>query len=216
MTGIVLNPVTSNNPISATPLSPTLGRQGELLIAGLHGKYGTAAINKALFNFNVTAQTVPLVSSGQTSVFSVWNPPSSSTLAEMVDTEIGQVLATTVVNTIGWYVSTGSAALAGTFTTKGVPFGASSPNYFSARAGDIPNGQMIPYTSYTHSGIPARIDIIGAFGATSDAGMTLPNKVYDGRLWLTPGNIISAMVSTQTFTSAGLDVSCRWTEWPFV
>ena len=210
--GFVLNPVTANNPISSNPLPPSLGRQGEELISELHGKYGTAAMNKALFNFNVTAVAIPVVSSAVASVFTLWNPPSSGVLAEMVDTELGQVLATTVVNAIGWYFTSGSGALAGTFSTKA----AANTNYFSARTGDVPNGNVIPYTAYTNSGIPVRVDIIGSFGAVTDAGMPLPAKIYDGRLWVPPGVAMSVLASTAITFTAGLDVSCRWIEWPFV
>ena len=210
--GMVFNPATSNNPISANPLPPLMGRQGEYVVSGLRGKYGTMAMNKSLFNFNVTAVTVPAVAITMISVFSLWNPPSSGVLAEMVDTEVGQVLATTVADTVAWCFSSGSAALAGTFTTRGV----ANTNYFSARAGDFPNGQAIPYSAYTHSGTPVIVDMVGSFGGITDPGLALPTKVYDGRFWVPPGTVISACMSTAAGTGSGLDLSCRWVEWPFI
>lgn len=210
--GFVLNPVTSNVPISGTPIPPAMGRQSERLASQARGKYGTAALNKGVYTFNVTAQTIPVIASGLVSVFSLWNPPSSGILAEMVDTELGQVLAATVVDTVGWYFSSGNLALAGTFTTKAVAL----TTYFSGRVGDTPNGLVVPYTAYTHSGTPVRADIIGAFGATTDVSGILPAKVYDGRLWIPPGTVMSVAMTTAAGTASGLDVSARWIEWPFV
>lgn len=210
--GIVTNPCIANNPVSSNFLVPTLGRQGDQLKSDLHGKFGTAAMNKSLFNFNVTAVTIPVIASGLVSVFTLYNPLSSGTLAEMVDTELGQVLATTVVDAVGWYASNPTLSSAGTFTTKAVAL----TNYFAARVMDTPNGQVVPYSAYTHSGTPVRVDIIGSFGATTDAGLALPAKVYDGRLWLPPGIAMSVAMTTAAGTSSGLDLSCRWMEWPFV
>lgn len=210
--GTVVNPVTANVPISANPLPPIMGRQADRIKSSLRGKYGTAALNKGLYSFNVTAQTIPVVASGLVSVFSLWNPPSSGVLAEMVGTDIGQVLVTTVVDAVGWYFSSGNLALAGTFTTKAVAL----TTYFSGRVGDTPNGNVIPYTAYTHSGTPVRCDIIGSFGGVSDINFSLPSKVYDGKLWIPPGTVMSVAMTTAAGTASGLDVAASWIEWPFI
>jgi hypothetical protein len=208
--GNVYNPYTTGVPDS-TQTPPNLGRQGEALNSDVHGKFATAGNRKALFSFNVTAVTIPVVASGLVSVASLWNPPSSGVMVELVDTELGQVLATTVVDTVGWYMSTGNLALAGTFTTRGV----GNTNYFSGRVGDFPAGQAIPYSAYTHSGTPVRVDIIGAFGAVTDASMTLTEKFYDGRLLVPPGSVISVAMSTAAGFTSGLDVGFRWMEYVF-
>src|SRR5438270_7545683 len=118
---------------------PTQGKQGDLAVALGHGDNFTSAYRKNVFAFNRTAVTLPVVASGLVSVFSLWNPVNSGVLGELIDTEVGTVLATTVVDVVGWYASAGAAALAGTFTTKAVAFGGTSPTYFSARLGEIPN-----------------------------------------------------------------------------
>ena len=210
--GFVLNPATSNNPISGNPIPPLMGRASDLVVSELRGKYGTMAMNRSLFTFNVMAIAIPVITSGVVSLFSLWNPPSSGVLAEMVDTEIGQTVVATIVDAIGWYMSSGNLALAGTFSTKAV----ANTNYFSARTGDTPNGQIVPYLAYTHSGTPVRVDIIGSFGAVTDIAMTVPMKVYDGRLWVPPGSVISVCASTTVTTAVGLNLSARWAEWPFV
>ena len=210
--GLVQPLAQTNNPVSSNPVPPSLGRQGELWCAEIRGKYATAAINRGLFKFNVTAVTVPVVASGLVSVFSLWNPPSSGVIAELVETTVGQVLATTVVDVCAWYASFGNLALAGTFTTKSVAL----TNHFSARIGDSPNPNITPYTAYTHSGTPVRVDIIGSFGATTDAGLSLPSKQHDGKLLVPPGTVVSVAMSTAAGTSSGLDLQCDWMEWPFI
>ena len=208
--GNINNPTIIKNPVGLQ-VPPNLGYQGEALNSDIHGKHWTAGYNKNLFNFNVTGVQIPVVASGLVSVFTLFNPPSSGVMGELVDTEMGQVLATTVVDTVGWYFSSGNLALAGTFTTKGI----ANTNYFSARTGDVPNGQIVPYSAYTHSGTPVRCDIIGAFGAVTDASFALPQKFYDGRILIPPGVALSVAMSTAASGAANLDLSCRWTEWPF-
>ncbi len=208
--GNVYSPAGTSLPDSSQ-VPPNLGRQGEALNSDIHGKHYTATSRKTMFSFNVTAVTVPVIASGLVSVFTLWNPPSSGIMGELVDTELGQVLATTVVDTVGWYASFTNLALAGTFTTKATPL----TNYFSGRLGDTPAGGIIPYTAYTHSGTPVRVDIIGAFGAVTDASMTLTEKFYDGRVLIPPGTAMSIAMSTAAGFTAGLDLGCRWTEWQF-
>lgn len=208
--GNVYSPVGVKQPDSAQ-IPPMLGVQGEALNSDIHGKHFTTAYRKNLFSFNVTAVTVPVIASGLVSVFSLWNPPNSGVVGELVDTEVGQVLATTVVDTMGWYFSNGSKALAGTFTTPSV----ANTNHFAGRVGDVPNNQILPYTAYTHSGTPVRFDMVTMFGAVTDASMSAPSKFYDGRVLIPPGTVISIAMTTAAGTTSGLDLSARWAEWPF-
>lgn len=208
--GNVYNPFTTAQPDSVQ-IPPALGRQGEALNSDIHGKFATAAARKSLFSFNVTAQTIPVIASGLVSVFTLWNPTGSGVMGELVDTELGQVLATTVVDTVGWYMQSGSAALAGTFSTKAVAL----TTYFAGRIGDQPAGQIVPYTAFTHNGTPTRVDIIGAFGAVTDASMTLTEKFYDGRVLIPPGTVMSVAMSTAAGFTSGLDIGARWIEYPF-
>ena len=187
------------------------GRQGEQLNANIHGDWYNANMRKGLYTFNVTAVTVPVIASAMASVFSLWNPTSSGTIAEIVSIQSAQVLATTVVDTLGVYFSSGSKALAGTFTTPAV----AGTNYFSSRIGDTPNGQVVPYTAYTHSGTPVRCDIVSDYGATTDAGFWIAEKQYNGRLILPPGVVISLAMSTAAGTASGTDLQVTWAEWPF-
>lgn len=194
-----------NQSDGATP-PLTSGRQGEQLASELHGKFYTANYRGKLYGFNRTAITLPVITSGLVSVFTLWNPTNSGVVAELVDTELGEVSATTVVDVVGWYFSSGTAATAGTFATAGT--------VLSGRIGDNPANKVLAYTSYTHSGTPTRVDMIGSFGAVTNANAALPSKLYDGRLILPPGVAISVAMSTAAGQATGLDLSARWIEWP--
>jgi hypothetical protein len=205
LTGQVRNPATALVGTGTTQ-SLSLDSHGALLTSDAHGRWFAANYRGKVFSANVTAVTIPVVASGLVSVFTLYNPPSSGVIGEIISTEIGQVLATTVVDAVGWYFSTAALTALGTFTTLGTPQ--------SGRVGDSTANAIKFYSAYTHSGTPVRIDIIGSFGATTDAGLALPQKVYNGRLLLPPGIAMSVAMSTAAGTASGLDVGAGWAEWP--
>ncbi len=209
LVGSVLNPASTSQPDGSTPLFGC-GRQSEMLTSGIHGTYYTAAYRRNVFRFNVTGVTVPKVAGTLVSVFSLWNPPSSGVVGELISVDTATVLATIVVNAYGWYFTSGSAALAGTFTTPSV----AGTNHFSARIGETPANQIQPYTAYTHSGTPVRVDIIGGQGAVTNPTSLNPRKDYNGRLVIPPGTVISFAASTAAGDAAGTDIEAVWTEWP--
>ncbi len=209
LVGNVANPATTSQPDTAQPLI-TSGRQSEMLISSIHGKYYIAAYRKTCFRFNVTAVTLPKVAATLVSVFSLWNPPSSGVVAELISTDMVGISATFVVDAIGWYFSASNLALAGTFTTPSVAL----TNHFSARIGETPGNQVQPYTAYTHSGTPARVDIAGGYGAATNTTGWNVHKDYDGRVVVPPGTVISLATSTTAWTGSGADLEVVWSEWP--
>lgn len=208
----VVNPNTANVADGYQPAHPIGGRQGEQLIAQMHGKYFAANLRKNVFKFNVTAVAVTVVANNLVSVFGLYNPPGSGVIAEMISTEVGQDAAATIVDTLGWYFSNATLSAAATFTT----LAAANTNYFSGRVGDVPSGAVRPYTAVTHSGTPVRCDIVCSWGATTDAGLFSVPKQHDGALLLPPGILMSLAVSTTITTAVGLDLACSWAEWPYV
>lgn len=211
--GLVQNPESVNQTPGGALISPSMGRHGELFVSSVHGKYFYANLRRRLFNFMVTGVTVPVVASNLVSVFALYNPANSGVVAEIVDAEIGQVLATTVVNMFNWYQSNGAAAAGSTFTTPGV----AGTNFNSGRVGELPVGnRVVPYSALTHSGTPVRADTIGSHGATTNANSSMIRKEYDGRLILPPGTVMSIATSTAAGTASGLALAATWIEWPFV
>lgn len=181
---------------------------GALGVAGIHGDYFEANFRQKVYSANVTAVTVPVIASGLVSVFTLYNPVGSGIIMEMLRATIGQVLATTVVDVAGWYSSTPALTALGTFTTLGTPR--------SGRVGNSVTGIGKFYSAYTHSGTPVREDIIGSWGAVTDAGMSLPDKMYRGELLLDEGAAMSVAMSTAAGTTTGLDIQATWAEWPKV
>lgn len=212
MASLVASPVAANYADGTTPASPLAGKQGEALAADIHGKYFAAAVRGKVFKFNRTAVTVPVIAATLGSVFSLYNPPGSGVVAEVIHTEVGQVLSTTVVDTLAWYFSNATLTALATFTTLAV----ANSTLFSGRAGDTPSNGVLAYSAVTHSGTPVRADMVASFGATSDA-VVMPaiQKIHEGTLLLPPGIVMSLAMSTAAGTGSGLDLGVCWAEWPY-
>ncbi len=205
--GNVVNPYTTAQADNTT-VALAQGRNSELLISEIHGKYFNAAARGALFSFNVTAVTIPVVASGLVSVCSVYNPVGSNRLVELVDMDIGMVLATTVVDTIGLYVSSAVLTAKGTFTTAGTPQ--------AALLNSNLRGVAIPYTAYTHSGTPTRWMPVAMFGAVTTTSNLIAHYNFDGKAVLTPGSVVSVATATAASNAAGSDINISWLETPIV
>lgn len=212
MAGLVINPTGVLLGDGTSQANNAFGKQGEQIGADLHGPAYEAACRGKVFKFNRTAVTVPVVAATLVSVFGLYNPATSGVIAEVITTEVGQVLATTVVDTLAWYVSFGSNASGATFTTPAV----ANTSYFSARIGEVPGGQVVPYNAVTHVGTPVRVELIAAFGATTDA-VVMPSvaREHKGGFLIMPGTLASLAMSTAAGTASGLDLGVTWAEFPY-
>jgi len=203
--GIVRNPAAASMAVSTEAQLP-LSEHGAVQAQDVHGKWFEANYRGKLFSFNVTAVSIPVVASGLVSVCTLHNPPSSGLVGEIVSVTLGQVIAATVVDTVGWYSSSVALTAAGTFTTIA-----------QARSSTVqssPANGIKPYSAYTHSGTPVREDIIASFGATTNTTASVIEKQYDGRLLLPAGIAMSVAMSTAAGTTSGLDIQVVWAEWP--
>lgn len=217
MSGVV---VSQNEVFTQAPPSTSLpdsnynpqlgGKAGEAIVAELHGKYYTQAYRGKVYMANRTAVTVPVVASTMVSVFSLYNPVSSPNVVELVDMDIGLVLATTVVDTVGIYWQNGATAAAATFTTAGVL----GTNFFNANVGTAASNQATFYSALTHSGTPVRIKIISQFGAVTSTNDSPIHYDFDGKVILPPGSLISVAMSTAASTASGVDLALTWAEYP--
>ncbi len=219
MSGLVYNPVPSNLGDGAQQQNNVFGRQGEQLDGDLHGKYFNAAVRKNVYKANVTAKTILQVAANVASQFSFFNPSGSGVLAEIITTEVGLVLPTTAPDTLAWYYITANQ-IAAAGNTPPVALVAGT-NYFSARVGDTPNAQCIPYGTYTYgtSITPTRVELIASMAATSatgDQAINQPYKNHDGMLIVPPGIFMTVLASTGAYTGSALDLGITWAEWPFM
>lgn len=209
LVGRVFNPFTSRSGDNVdVPLSA--GRQGELLTSEFRGKYANAASRGALFSANVTAVTLPVIAATLASKFALVNPVGSGVDLELVDFDMGTVLATTVVDTVGIYESHGNNAATATLTTAGVV----GTNVFTGQlnASGAPKGQF--FSALTHVGTPVRVAILGFFGATTTTWSGSFHVDFDGKIIVPEGTIISVAMSTAASTASGVDLGIRWLEIP--
>lgn len=176
-------------------------------VSELHGKFYKANYDGRVFSANVTAITLPVIAASLASKFALFNPSGSGVNLELIDFDLGQVLATTVVDTVGIYGQNGPVAAAATFTTLGTVLGG---KLVDAASG----GQARFYSALTHSGTPTRIALLGTFGAVTNPTDSGIHYEFDGRLIVPPGGLISVAMSTAAGTASGLDVGIRWAEWP--
>lgn len=207
------NPFAVSLPAGATPQLHTIGRGGEVLAAQTHGKWYYGAYYGRVYSFNVTAVTVPVLATSMVSVFAVYNTVGNTVNAELIDFDLGVVLLTTVVNTVGLYWQGPTLAGLATLTTKGV-FGT---NWFAGNLGGVTAGQVQPYTAFTHStGSTAsglvRVDILTNYGAVTSNNDLPVHKEFDGKILLQPGCVVSVAMSTAAGDASGTDLSIRWQE----
>ena len=191
-TQVLVNPPAQSSNPDGAEIFALGGKQGDALVSELHGKHFTANYRGKLFAATAAAVTLPVNAASLVSVFTLWNPPASGINMEIVEVSVVNVLATTVVDAVGWYFSTAALTAAGTFTTAG------TTQPLNVGAGFTSAGRF--YSAYTHSGTPVLVDIIGGYGAATDqTGIT---KFYDGRLILPPGIAMSVAMSTTASTGS--------------
>lgn len=179
------------------------GGYGDTLVSQLEARYQAAAKNNALFRATRASATIPVVANNMVSVFFLYNPVGSGIVMALLDVQIHQILATTVVNTYGLYSGTTAETAAGTFTTPGTV-------YNSRINGAVGSGAY--YSAYTHSGTPTLRAIIGSHGAVTNATASQPIKNFDGALILPAGQGVSVAATTAASTSSGVAIDAAWLE----
>lgn len=203
--GQVINPFASTKSDGDNPVIG-VGRNGEVLVSDIGGKFYAVNQRGGLFTANVTAVTVPAIAATLVSVFSLYNPRNSGVNMELVDLDITSVLATLVVNTFGLYYSTGKNADTSTFTTKVEPQ--------NGKVGDNPGNKGEFYSALTHVGTPVRWRILGGHHAVTSTAVGGIHVDFDGKAIIPPGVVVSLAASTAAGTTSGLDLGVTWAERP--
>lgn len=206
MANVITNPLASTQPQGSTLQNDFTGPSGDKLFSNVHGKWYNAAYQGRVFSANATARTLPVVANNLVSVFAVYNPASSGVNLELISFDCGVVLATTVVNTVGLYYSTGSLAAASTFTTLATAL--------SGSIGANVVNKGLYYSALTHSGTPARHSILGFFGAVTTTAANAWRVNFDGAVIVPPGTVISIANSTAAATTSSFDLQLTWAEIP--
>jgi hypothetical protein len=206
------NPLAISLPPGTQPQFHSVGRGGEVFGQEIHGKWYYGSYYNRVYNFLRSAVTVPTIagSTNLVSVFSLYNPPTSTVNLELIDFDMGVTTTTLVVNTLGLYWQGPTLAAQATLTTIGV-FGT---NWFSGLLGGNA-GQGNPYSALTHVNTNVtnfrRVDILTSFGAVSSTNDLPCHKEFDGRVLIQPGCVITVATSTAA-TNADVDLGLRWLE----
>lgn len=174
----------------------------------IDGKYAELARRGKVFSASVAAVTLPVNAATLASKFGLYNPPGSGTMLELIEAEAHYVVATTVVNALGLYYSTGTNATGATFTTQG--------STECSRVGEAITGVAKFYSAVTHVGTPALLDLIGGWGAVTDTGSTPTRKQWDGKIQVPPGTLLAVAMTTAASTASGFTGVLRWAEVPYV
>lgn len=201
---------TSSGLLAGQPITQPCDLQGGSYVSQIHGRWYAAAKGGNMFTAGVTAVTLPLMVANMASVFSIYNPIASTKWLELIYADIGVVLATTVVNTVGLYYEK--------FTT--------TPTY-TARAGlsTIAGGSTAamvaqPCSALTHVAMgatdaaTARLAIIHTFGAVTTTGDGPITRQFEGSILVPPGVAVSLANSTAAAQASSVSCSLTWAEWP--
>lgn len=179
--------------------------EGNYLHEQLSGRWAERNYRGNVASFSVVAVTIPVNANNLVSVCGIYNPPGSNKILEIIDTDLENVLATTVVNAYAWYSSTVALSALATFTTPGTAR--------SRRMQDPASSQTRVYTAVTHSGTPSLEAMIGGHGATTNAGFQTYKK-FDGTLMIPPGVLASVAATTAASTGSGMAIGFSWAELP--
>ncbi len=180
--------------------------EGGMFAEQLSGRWAERTYRGKVHVFSAAAVTITANANNLVSVFGIYNPPGSNVLLEMIDTDIANVLATTVVNGFGWYSSTVVLSAAATFTTQGTAR--------SRRVQDAPSTVARVYTAVTHSGTPTLEAMIGGTGAATTTSNQSMYKKWDGTLIIPPGVLASIASTTTVGTTSGNTITTTWADVP--
>lgn len=179
--------------------------EGPILADNLGGRFAQRTYDGKVSFFAVAAVTVPVNANNLVSVCGIYNPPGSGKILEIIDTDIGVALATTVVQEFVWVSSTAAASAAATFTTLGTAR--------SRRMQDPTSSVARVYTAVTHSGTPNVEAKIGSFAKVT-ADQTIPYKLWEGSLLIPPGILASVCTLTAASTGSGINIGFTWADIP--
>lgn len=191
-----------------TEVTARFSKYNELYVAIGRGTYGELCSRGKVFHAAVSAVTIPVVAGNLISVFGIYNPPGSGVDVELIECEVTQAVATTVVDEFGIYADTAAALSAlATFTTQ-------LTTVTNRRVMDPAANLARVYSAVTHSGTPRRVAGLGQDGAVTNAGTSSRSKPFQGGLIIPPGILCSVAASVAAGAGSGLNVDMAWAEIP--
>ncbi len=191
------------------------GKQGDLLVSQMHGKYYTACYRGAVFIASTLAAgiVVPFIAATVASKHSLWNPAASGKVLELIDINLLQVPGSSLITGTAIAFQGPLAQTGGVAGTLTVSTGAFS----CARVGsNFPSvATLYSAATLTNVAIANLSPVIMLYNsiATTTISQGPTNYQFDGKIVMTP-DTISALVDTITGTQSASPVSISWAEWP--
>lgn len=197
------------------------GRNGELLVSDVHGKYFTSASRGNLFLAStvIAGVALPVNAANLVNTFAISNPLGSGKLVELVRFDMGMDSATVVVNGIVlgfayWKGTPGQDSKTATVNTGATltPLTTSIPTLIGGIGSQSPQASV--YTAMTLANAAVLAPLMGLFtmGATTDTNAAQLGYDFDGKVVLAPGAVGCFCTTVAAATAAFL--SLTWSEWP--
>ena len=209
--GLVAAPsnVSVNDGLSPVALQ---GKQAELIVAELHGKYYTQAYRNNLFNGSTAIAGVTLPAYNTTTqVFGLWNPAGNTKNAGLVSLDIGLVSGADILSnwTLSQSLNAGSALATGGISafTAGTPQGGNI---------GVSGGNSVRFTPSAATTLASTF--LMTLGLSFNTTTTTTNYAvslhydFDGKVIVPPN---SAVWATNNAASGSVaDLSLFWEEVP--
>jgi len=177
-----------------SPVTMLGGRQGEGVVAELHGKYYVQTYRGKAWNLTLTATAaIPLFATNASPTFAIWNPPGSGVNCVLIRYTVGFSAGTGVAGAIGYAFLTGVNALVGT----AAPVSAATKLALnSGIAGGVYGGQTIGLTAATIGGVaPNALTMYRWSNLSQGAPITTTAAIYslsedfDGTVVIPPSTL---------------------------
>jgi hypothetical protein len=208
--------VPGSNAIGSTPFVPS-GKQGDLMVSELHGKWYQAAYAGKVFHGSsaITGIAVPLYTA-TTQALCLWNQSNTVNL-ELIKFSLGYVSGTEVAGPIAY-----GMLFAGTAPATAAPIATFTPAPTYVRPAMAGNGvsqaALANVTVTTTAAIPVGNIIASSISgtayaaATSTAAPSVLEEQFDGSIIIPPGWAIFplALLATVTLWTQRF----VWAEWP--
>lgn len=187
------------------------GKQNELGVSEVHGKWYTQAVNGNVFHGNtLVAGTVIPISTATAATFVLYNPLGSGVNVELIAYDLGITVVTVIASPIGLGFSSGVGASVAVPTSVT----ALTPRNGLLGAGKAPQAQLYSVATVVATTYFKTLFNFTATNATAGNGLG-PNYHYDfdGSLILPPGVLIQTVGLVAPSTSAS-DQCFTWVETP--
>lgn len=190
-----------NNPISANPVTARGGRQGDLIVSELHGRYYEQTLSESMFGITGALTTTTAAGAAIFTGLAVGNPAGSAYNLAINKCFVSQGAALTAETEIG--VMYGATAVASSLATIFNRKAGGKASIATASAGLTFGAAMTAFIVWAGSGS----------GAITVPGIIPVNGVdFEGSLIIPPGYAIASYTSRVTTTA--LMFSFQWEEIP--